>query len=116
MTLKPSAFRPRRQNSHKGDAEKRCPPFLQWLRGRPCLVGGQCVGKMQACHVDYAGDKGMGTKASDRFAVAMCAGHHAESHNAGIRTFEARHNVNLLSAARHYWRMWPGRRAWEAER
>ena len=113
MMLARSAFAPRRRNSHKADAEKRCPKFLQWLRGRPCLVGGQCAGRIEAAHVDYAGDKGMGTKPSDRYAVPLCSAHHGEQHTAGIKTFEARHRVNMLEAANDFWRAWPGRIAWE---
>lgn len=105
--------RPRKRNAPR-PAEKSAPAFLQWLRGRNCVIGGTCAGRMEAAHVDYAGDKGMGTKASDKFAVPMCSAHHAESHMAGIKTFEARHGVNLLEASKEYWWRWPGRRLWEA--
>lgn len=71
---------------------------------------------MEAAHVDYAGDKGMATKPSDRFAVPLCAAHHAEQHMAGIKTFEARHRINMLEAANEYWRRWPGRQLWEEGR
>jgi hypothetical protein len=104
--------RPRRQNAPR-PAEKSAPSFLQWLRGRPCYCGGQCAGRIEAAHVDYAGDKGIGTKVSDRFAVPLCAAHHAEQHQSGIRTFEARHSLNMLEASKAYWSAWPGRRAWE---
>lgn len=104
--------RPRKRNAPR-PRWKVATAYLQWLRGRPCLIGGDCEGKIQACHVDYAGDKGMGTKVSDRFAVPMCAAHHAESHEQGVQTFEAKHTVNLLAAANAYWAKWPGRHEWE---
>ena len=104
--------RPRHKNSPR-PAEKSAPGFLQWLRGRSCVIGGQCLGKMEACHVDYAGDKGMGTKVSDRFSIPMCCGHHSEQHNAGWPAFEARHDINGLKLAEAFWSAWPGRRAWE---
>jgi hypothetical protein len=101
-----SAFRPKRQNSHRADEVKRVPGYLQWLRGRPCAIGGQCAGRSEAAHVDYAGDKGMGTKPSDRYAYPSCSAHHGECHNSGVLTFEARHKVNLLKLANEYWAHW----------
>ena len=118
--LSRSAFKPRKQNSHKADAWKRCPQFLQWLRGRPCLLvdRGGCDGKIVAAHVDYAGGKGMGTKVPDMHAVPMCGGfhgHHAAQHAWGWKTFEANFKINALEAAKAYWQAWPGRRQWENE-
>ena len=104
--------RPRKQNAGR-PKWKVATAYLKWLRGRRCLIDRDCEGRMEACHVDYAGDKGMGTKVSDRFAVPMCAAHHAESHEQGVQTFEVKHRVNLLKAAEAYWDAWPGRHEWE---
>lgn len=104
--------RPRKRNAPR-PRWKVALGYLQWLRGRCCLIGHDCEGKIQACHVDYAGDKGMGTKVSDRFAVPMCAHHHREQTDGGMQTFEAKHRVNLLKAAEAYWNAWPGRHEWE---
>lgn len=113
--------KPRRKNAPR-IAEKSAPGFLQWLRGRECLAfydgegGPDCGGKIQAAHVDYAGDKGMGTKVSDRYAVPMCVAHHARQHQVGWRYFEiemVRPHGYALKAAEAYWRAWPGRIAWE---
>jgi hypothetical protein len=111
-----SAFRPRRQNSHRADSWKRAPGFLQWLRGRPCMLSehGGCGGKVRACHVDYAGDKGMGTKVHDRHAIPMCDDHHGAQHTWGWTSFEANFRINALSASAAYWQAWPGRSAWDA--
>lgn len=73
-----------------------------------------CEGLTEAAHVDYAGDKGMGSKVSDCFALPMCRRHHAEQHRVGWRTFESTYgNFNALEVAEQYWRAWPDRLAWE---
>lgn len=108
--------RPRKRNAPR-PAEKSAPGYLQWLRGRPCMVGGrECgSGRMEAAHVDYAGDKGMGTKVSDRYAVPMCPQHHQEQHALGWETFEAKYKITALSASVAYWKLWPKRPEWEAK-
>ena len=113
--------RPRKRNSPR-IAEKSAPGFLQWLRGRECMASGirgqapGCDGKVQAAHVDYAGDKGVGTKVSDRYAVPLCQRHHAWQHQHGWPRFErAWFGVEgvALTAAAAFWKGWPGRIAWE---
>jgi len=44
----------------------------------------------------------MGQKPDDSFAVSMCAAHHAESHRTGERTFQERHQVDLLALAQEF--------------
>lgn len=68
--------------------------------------------KVRACHVDYAGGKGMATKVADKFAVPMCDGHHGEQHR-GWKTFEAKYRINCLALSAEFWLRWPGRPAWE---
>jgi hypothetical protein len=72
---------------------------------------------MEAAHVDYAGDKGMGTKVSDRFAIPLCSAHHHYQHSIGWASFEAEcltgGHGSALRAANEFWRRWPGRAAWE---
>jgi hypothetical protein len=107
--------RPRRKNSPR-IAEKSAPGFLQWLRGRNCccLSRGGCGGKIEAAHVDYAGDKGMSTKVSDRFAIQLCTSHHAEQHRIGWKAFEAKYpGLDALRTAEFLWSQWPGRIPWE---
>lgn len=107
--------RPRRRNAGR-PAEKSAEGFRQWLRSRSCILArtGECRGKVRACHVDYAGDKGTATKVSDKFSVPMCDGHHAEQHR-GWQTFETKYRINCLALAAQFWAAWPGRRAWEAK-
>lgn len=113
-----SAFAPRRKNAPR-PAEKSAPGFLQWLRGRECLCASPaCQGRIEAAHVDYAGDKGMGTKVADRWAIPLCSFHHARQHQIGWATFDRRHlgsEAAALSAAYDFWKAWPGRKAWEAK-
>lgn len=112
-------LRPRHRNSPR-PAEKSAPGFLQWLRGRSCLCAatGRCSGKIEAAHVDYAGDKGMGSKVRDSAAVPLCTWHHAEQHRIGWPQFERKYFEGrrfALDAAGFLWSRWPGRRAWEAK-
>jgi hypothetical protein len=111
--------RPRKRNAPR-IAEKHCPAFLQWLRGRECLAIGcgeeMCAGKIEAAHVDYAGGKGMGTKVADRHAVPLCSAHHRLQHSGGWPWFD----FTILGmagggakAADRFWQQWPGRIAWE---
>lgn len=94
--------KPRRQNSHRADEERRCEPHKQWIRGRRCLTEGQgCGGKIECAHVDHAGGKGMSLKVSDFASVPLCENHHREYHR-GARTFEAAHSVDMVAAAAAY--------------
>lgn len=107
---------PRHKNSGR-PPEKDAPGFLQWIRTKNCLLAGNkkagpCWGKIRACHVDYAGGKGVATKVADRFSVPMCDGHHDEQHK-GWQTFERKHDLDALDASIKFWFAWPGRRDWE---
>jgi hypothetical protein len=121
--LSNAAFRPRKREKAKAFDPKRCEPFLKWLRKLPCMLAdrGGCDGRIVPAHVDYAGDKGIGTKVSDRYAVPMCngfQGHHQLQHSVGWATFEANFKVNALEASAAYWRHWlttPEGREWERE-
>jgi hypothetical protein len=110
MMLGRSLSRPRRQNSHRGDLERRCEPFLKYLRGRACALTTKrdhvCTGKVRACHVDYAGGKGMGVKVADMHAIPMCDGAHEEQHRIGWQSFEAKWNLGALALAAQLWGIW----------
>jgi hypothetical protein len=106
--------RPRKRNAPR-PLEKSAPGYLQWLRGRNCIVGSAaCLGKIEAAHVDHAGDKGMGTKVSDRYAIPLCSHHHRMQHTYGWPEFERNYiPLGAINAASRYWDKWPGRIAWE---
>ena len=118
LSLRPDT-RPRIKKSGKADAKLRCEPFLKWLRGRPCRLAGHrlhsCSGKVRACHVDYAGGKGTSIKVSDKFAIPMCDGAHAEqTDRLGWHEFEAKYGISAMRDSGVYFRAWPGRAAWLA--
>lgn len=65
------------------------------VRAMPCLVGGiACSGDVQAAHVRSRGAGG-----TRRDLIPLCARHHCEQHDAGLRTFAARYQVDLAAAA-----------------
>lgn len=129
--LRPSALKPRKQNAPR-PAWKTAESYKQWLRGRRCHLDGHRAGgcgvgdpprksPVEAAHVDHGGDKGMQTKASDRFAIPLCQRHHDEQggkigsfrQRGGWRSFELKYGFSALKVADEYWRAWPGRREWE---
>lgn len=124
---------PRKRNAPR-PAWKVADQFHQWLRGRKCHLDGHRAGgcgegdpprrtPVEAAHVDHGGDKGMGTKASDCFAIPLCQRHHDEQHGkigafrnrGGWKSFELKYGFSAVDVARSYWQRWPGRRDWEAD-
>lgn len=108
--------RPRHRNAPR-PAWKVAESFKQWLRGRPCAADGfgHCDGKIQAAHVDHAGDKGTGTKVADRHCIPLCADHHNRQHSRGWATFEREclGGKPAVAMAAAYWQAWPGHVEWE---
>lgn len=113
-----SAFRPRKQNSHKADEARRFPQHLKWLRGRPCILEGRnghaCEGRMEAMHVDRAPGKGTGLKVADFYAVPCCSEGHRLYHQYGAETWEKTWRIDLLKAAADYAKASPHRGLWAA--
>ena len=131
--LGPNALRNRNRNKPRPEW-KVAESYLAWLRKRPCSLadhraGGCGVGDpprkspVEAAHVDHAGDKGMGTKASDCHALPLCQRHHDEQggrigsfrQRGGWRSFELKYGFDAVKVANAYWAAWPGRRKWEQE-
>jgi hypothetical protein len=93
----------------KDPANKRCEPFLSWLRKRNCLLAhtGNCEGRVRACHWDEAGDKGMASKVSDRWSLPMCDGHHAEqTDDLGWPKFQLKYRFNPREVCETFWNAW----------
>ncbi|WBO23974.1 DUF968 domain-containing protein [Sphingomonas abietis] len=110
-------IRPRHRNAGR-PPEKSARAYLQWLRGRACLLAptGECEGKIEACHFDPWGDKGVGTKVSDFAALPMCRRHHEiQTDRLGWPQFQTRYGFEGRAMVTRYWRAWPGRVAWERE-
>jgi hypothetical protein len=83
-----------------------------------CLFAGagECEGKIEAMHLDFAGGKGVGSKVADRYCVPSCALHHRRQHTQGWVTFLRAVNFtkeDMLDGADILWRLWPGRLKWE---
>lgn len=119
-----SAFRPRRQNSHRADEWKRCEPFLRWLRRLPCFLSVHapdhvCEGKVRACHFDPWGDKGVSTKVADAASLPMCDAAHAEQTDVlGWPAFQRKYAFDGGHVVTAYWTEWlstPAGRRWAAE-
>ena len=116
--LSRSAFRPRKQNSHKAAETRSFPSHLKWLRGRPCILEGRfghaCEGRMEAMHVDGAGGKGMGLKVADYKAVPGCSEAHRLYHQHGALSWQRAWNVDLEKAWRQYAAASPHKHLWES--
>ena len=68
--------------------------YLSWLHELPCLCSGpMCEGPIEAAHISTGNrawghlGRAKGRKASDRWAVPMCRGHHAHQHSMGENAF-----------------------------
>lgn len=128
MLARASIARPRHRNAPRL-AAKSARAFLQWIRGRECTFAylGDCEGRMETMHLDFAGKiegvdpalgKGASSKVADRYSVPACEYHHRTQHAKGWITFLAMVNATkegLIEAANRLWFAWPGRRAWEAK-
>lgn len=65
------------------------------VRAMPCLLlGNGCWGPIEAAHV-----KSRGAGGTCRDLVPLCSRHHAEQHQAGIKTFCKTHDIDLHAAA-----------------
>ncbi len=65
------------------------------VRAMPCLLlGTECWGPIEAAHVRSRGAGG-----TRRDLVPLCSKHHREQHDTGIKTFAARHGIDLHAAA-----------------
>lgn len=111
-------------------ADKSAQGFLAWLRQRNCVFAdsGECEGKTEAMHLDFAGKmdgvdpalgKGTSTKVADRYAIPGCRFHAQTQTDIGWGTFMTRMHVTreeLMVAAARLWNAWPSRPKWERER
>lgn len=101
------AARKARQPSEKaGRGRVRDPGFLAYLRRQPCRCAGKrCEGPIQAAHVRYGDaargkvNPGLQVKPSDRFAVSLCARHHAEQHQNNERAWWSSYGKDGLAEA-----------------
>lgn len=71
----------------------RDPKYRAFVREEDCAV---CWRESQHHHLETGG---MGTKGDDRIASHLCAIHHREYHNIGLKAFEKKYNINLYRQA-----------------
>jgi len=100
--------RPRKRNAPR-PAWKVAKAFLQWLRGRPCMLAyrGDCSGKIEAAHTPDPCSKGMSTKAADQNAIPLCVFHHHLHTTKGWSAIGLTRET-AQTAAGSYWRLWHG--------
>ncbi len=99
--------RPRHKNAPR-PAWKVATAYLQWLRGRSCMLSGpDCAGRMEAAHTPDPGSKGIGTKAADHNAIPLCQHHHKLHTDKGWSAIGLTRETAQIAAAA-YWRAWPG--------
>lgn len=81
----------------------RDPAFLAFLRRQPCVIGGDCEGPIQACHIRYGlpgeAPTGLQRKPSDTRCTSMCAKHHALQHAGNERQFWASRGLDPFAIA-----------------
>ena len=79
-----------------------------WVRKHQCIVPGCQQMPIEVAHINRAAHRGIGQKASDGFTVSLCRDHHAESHR-GEKTFESKHELDLMALAKAFYRASPHR-------
>lgn len=113
----PSTRKRPRMQAPKPDAPVRCEPHLAWVRKLQCICSEidptGCSGKVRACHVRIGTDGGIGMKPGDNWTFSACDGHHAEQHQIGEKSFEAKYRFKLKDIAETTWRRSPHRINWE---
>lgn len=64
----------------------RSPKYLAFVRSHPCLAC-RAINEIEAHHVRFPGEAGVGQKPSDMTAVPLCNAHHRAFHQ-GIVSFD----------------------------
>ena len=96
--------------SKRAPSARSCPAHRAWVRQHHCSVPGCQALPIECAHVRRGTDGGTALKPSDRWAVSLCAGHHAEQHRLGEQSFEAVYEIDLVELANAFARSSPHRR------
>lgn len=89
-------------------ARERSPAYLAWIRQQKCVVPG-CWGRpCEAHHLLHCPEhRARGLKASDRYVVPLCCGHHRGNdspHGWGNeQDWAAHHGFDMIATAQFYW-------------
>lgn len=70
-------------------------PKANWIRRQDCVVPGCFDLPVEAAHA-----KSHGSGGTSEHLCSLCAPHHREQHDLGIRTFQGKHGIDLLALAR----------------
>jgi len=79
--------------------------YKNWIRGQICAVIAHSRSPDYRCQLHTEPDhvRTRGASGADRQnLVPLCVYHHRQRHDIGIRTFEARHGINLVELALEY--------------
>lgn len=90
----------------RGKPRIRSTAHRDFVRGHHCCVKGCMEMPIEVAHINRSSLRGVGEKASDAATVALCRGHHSESHR-GERTFESRYGLDLMQLAKEFYRASP---------
>lgn len=108
-----------KDDHYKPKARVRSTAHRDWVRGHYCSVPGCAEMPIEVAHINRSAFRGTGEKASDAFVIALCAGHHRESHH-GEKSFERKYGLDLMGLAREFYKKSPHRQKlddpWEGER
>jgi hypothetical protein len=75
---------------------------LRFVAAQPCLICGRTPSDPH--HIQFAEQRAMGRKVSDRFSVPICRLHHRELHRRGNeRAWWQKHGIDPLGAAAILW-------------
>lgn len=77
-----------------------------WVRSLGCAVGAGCMGRVECAHTR---SRAAGGTSAD--TVPLCTLHHAEQHQTGILTFQARYGIDLYALAERLERLWQAMQA-----
>jgi len=80
-------------NTNRDDA------YRDYIRSQPCVVGLECFGGTEFCHVKHAGMGGCNVPDHGN-AWPGCRKHHQQSHNWGVETFQRKYGIDLCDIAR----------------
>lgn len=74
------------------------------VRAMPCVVERECVGLLRACfgpiQAAHVTARGMGGCNGDRRSlVSLCAAHHRQQGDMGVKSFERLHEIDLTAEA-----------------
>ncbi len=97
---------PQRRATPRRTTAKRDGDYMEWIRGRKCLV---CMETKGSDATRYGSDpahtriNGRGSKGDDSSCVPLCREHHAELHQRGGKDFEAKYRIDLAAEAVTYY-------------